>query len=118
VIAAAVLVADRHGRLFPLGLGDPRTSQALAPLPPAVWNRSWHLVAPDDRVFSAGAAVPVLCALLPGFGGLGRLCGAAPDVTEWVYAWLVRHRGGIGHLVPGRLVARATAVLEQRGERA
>ncbi len=117
VIAAAVLVADRRERLVPLALGDSRTALALAALPPVMWDRSWHLVAPDGRVFSAGAAVPVLCRLLPGFGGLARLCGAAPDVTERVYAWLVRHRTGIGRILPKPLVVRASIVLAEHGER-
>jgi predicted DCC family thiol-disulfide oxidoreductase YuxK len=117
VIAAAVVIADRRGLLVPLALGDGRTAQALATLPPASWGRSGHLIAPDGRVWSAGAAVPMLCRLLPGFGGLGRLCSAAPDMTERVYAWLVRHRSRIGRRLPRRLVARATVILAERCER-
>ncbi len=117
VIAAGVLAADRRRRITPLALGDARSARVLVPIARARWDRSWHLVAPDGRVYSAGAAVPVLCGLLPGFGGLGRLCGAAPDVTERIYAWLARHRGGIGRHVPRRLVARSTIILAERGRR-
>ena len=118
VIAAGVLVADRNRRLVPLALGDARAAQALGSIDPARWDRSWHLVTPGGRVHSAGGAVPVLCGLLPGFGVLGGLCRAAPDVTERVYAWLVRHRAGIGRRIPRRLVARATIALAERSGRA
>ncbi len=116
VVAALVLVADRRRRLVPLALQDPEAADLLAPVPPAVRPRSWHLVAPDRRVVSAGAAVPTLCRLLPGFGLLGVLCGAAPNVTERVYAGLAGHRRRIGRRIPGRVVGWATAVLLRRGD--
>lgn len=117
VIAAAVLRLDRHRRLVPVALEAGSAADLLARVPPARRERSWHLVAPDGTVQSAGAAIPPLCALLPGFGGLGRLCGAAPDLTERVYAWLVRHRAAIGRGIPDRVVASATVLLAARGER-
>jgi predicted DCC family thiol-disulfide oxidoreductase YuxK len=114
VVAALVLVADRRARLMPVPLQDPRTRTLLAPLAPPVRPRSWHLVAPDGRVASGGAAVPELCRLLPGFGGLGRLSGAAPDMTERVYAGLAGNRHRLGPLIPGRVVGWATCVLGRR----
>ena len=116
VIAAGVLRVDVHHRLVPVALEAGTAADLLARVPPARRDRSWHLVAPDGTVWSAGAAIPPLCGLLPGFGGLGRLCGAAPDLTERVYAWLVRHRVAIGRGIPDRVVARATVLLAARGE--
>ncbi len=113
VAAALVLCADRRGRLVPMALQDPRIPAVLAPVPPPAWSRSWHLVAPDGRVVSAAAAVPVLCRLLPGFGVLGVLSGAAPDVTEWVYAALAGNRRRLGRRIPGRIVGWATGVLDR-----
>lgn len=116
VIAAGVLRADRRGRLVPIAL-EAAAADLLADVPPERRDRSWHLVAPDGRVWSAGAAIPPVCALLPGFGGLGRLCGAAPDLTERVYAWLLRHRSAIGYAIPDGVVARATRTLAARSKR-
>src|SRR3974377_2184337 len=93
VVAALVLVADRRARLMPVALPDPRIPALLAPVPAPARLRSWHLVAPDGRVRSGGDAVPELCRLLPGFGGLGLLGGAAPDTTQRIYAGLPGTRG-------------------------
>src|SRR5271167_4465915 len=73
VAAALVVRADRNARLDPVALQDPRTRTLLASVPPPARLRSWHLVAPDGRVVSGGAAVPELSRLLPGFRGLGLL---------------------------------------------
>jgi predicted DCC family thiol-disulfide oxidoreductase YuxK len=114
VVAALVLVADRRARLMPVPLQDPRTRALLAPLAPPVRPRSWHLVAPDGRVASGGAAVPELCRLLPGFGGLGRLSGAAPDMTERVYARAVGHRDRVARVVPERVSRGARRIIGRR----
>jgi len=113
-MAAVVLVADRRRRLTPMALQDHRIPGVLSSVPCKRWSGSWHLAAPAGRVYSAGAAIPVLCRLLPGFGLLGLLCGAAPDVTERVYAGVARNRGRIGPRIPGRLVGWATRVLDGR----
>jgi len=116
VVAALVLVADRRRRLVPLAMQDPEAAGLLAPVPTEARPRSWHLVAPDRRVASGGAAVPALCQLLPGFALLGVLCGAAPNMTERVYAGLAGNRRRIGRRIPGRVVGWATAVLRRHGE--
>lgn len=114
VAAALVLSADRRGRLVPMALQDPRCPDLLAPLPRAAWERSWHLVDPGGHVVSAGAAVPALCRLLPGFVLLGLLSGAAPDMTERIYATLAGNRRRLGAVIPGRVVGWATGVLDRR----
>jgi len=114
VVAALVLLADRHVRLEPVALQDPRIRTLLASVPPPAGPRSWHLVAPDGRVVSGGAAVPELCRLLPGFRGLDLLSRAAPDATERIYAGLAANRHRLGPLIPGRVVGWATGVLNRR----
>ena len=114
VVAALVLIADRRARLAPVPLQDPRSASLLASLPPPLRVRSWHLVDPRGRVASGGAGVPVLCRLLPGFGWLGLLSGAAPDVTERIYAGLAGNRCRLGRVIPGRAVGWATRVLDRR----
>jgi predicted DCC family thiol-disulfide oxidoreductase YuxK len=118
VAAALVLCADRRRSLMPVALQDARIAVFLAPVPRGRWARSWHLAAPGGRVYSGGAAIPELCRLLPGFGVPGLLCGAAPDVTERVYAGLARNRRHIGPRIPGRLVGWATGILDGRSGRA
>jgi predicted DCC family thiol-disulfide oxidoreductase YuxK len=114
VVAALVLIADRRAHLEPVPLQDPRSGSLLAHVPPPLRVRSWHLVDPGGRVASGGAGVPALCGLLPGFGWLGLLSGAAPDVTERVYAGLAGNRRRLGRLIPGRVVGWATCVLDRR----
>lgn len=106
--AALVLRADRRGRLGPLALQDPRAERLLTPIPPALWAASWHVVSPAGEVTSAGAAIPVLCGLLPGFGLLGRLSRAAPDVTERIYAAIAANRHRIGPRIPRGWIGWAT----------
>ena len=114
VVAALVLVADRRARLDPVPLQDPRSGPLLA----RVRHRCgggrgiWSVPAGGSRL--GGAGVPLLCGLLPGFGWLGLLSGAAPDVTERVYAGLAGNRRRLGRLIPGRVVGWATCVLDRR----
>ncbi len=109
----AVLVrVDRRHQLAPRPLADPSVPRLLAQVPPHEWATSWHLVAPSGRVHSAGRAVIVVCGLLPGFGGLGLLCRAAPNLTEWVYAGLARRRRFFGRFIPKQWIVWATKVLE------
>lgn len=118
VAAALVLCADRRRSVTPVALQDARITELLAHVPRGRWAQSWHLAAPDGRVYSGGAAIPELCRLLPGFGVPGLLCGAAPDVTERIYAGLAGNRRRIGARIPGRLVGWATGILDERSGRA
>jgi predicted DCC family thiol-disulfide oxidoreductase YuxK len=57
-----------------------------------------HLVLPDGRIFTGGAAVPELLRLLPG-GGVPRLLFLVPGVA-WLagkaYDFVARHRHRFG----------------------
>ncbi len=57
---------------------------------------SWHLVTPDGRMYSAGAAVSPLLRLLPGGRPLAAVADAFPKTTERAYRWVARHRERLG----------------------
>jgi predicted DCC family thiol-disulfide oxidoreductase YuxK len=60
---------------------------------------SWHLVAPDGRRYSSGAAAPPLLRLLPGGWPLAALLVAFPGVTDRAYQAVARNRDRFGRLV-------------------
>jgi predicted DCC family thiol-disulfide oxidoreductase YuxK len=95
-ITARILRIDRRHRLTAIALADPAIPTLLAHLTEDERAASWHLVAPDGRVWSAGAAVPVLLRLLPGGSLVAWLPAAAPRTTDRLYRWLARRRGTFG----------------------
>jgi predicted DCC family thiol-disulfide oxidoreductase YuxK len=109
-----VLRWDRARLVRPLPVQDPRAVELLAPMDERRRLASWHLVAPDGTVRSAGAAAPALLRLLPGGGPLAALTAALPGATETAYAWIARHRGAVGRRLPARARGRADAVIAER----
>ena len=108
--AARILRWDRRGRLEPVGLSDASIPSLLPGLSAEERASSWHLVAPDGTVRSAGAAVAPLLRLLPYGRLVAWLPAATPRTTERLYravarrratfgAWLGEERCGV---VPGR----------------
>lgn len=95
-ITARILRIDRRGRLAPIALADPAIPRILAHLTADERAASWHLVAPDGTVRSAGAAVPGLLRLLPGGRLIAWIPAAAPRTTDRCYRWLARRRGTFG----------------------
>src|SRR5207247_9951497 len=61
-----LLAWDRRRRLRPIALQDPEAEALLSGMDAEPKMDSWHLVMPDGRVYSAGAAVAPLGRLLPG----------------------------------------------------
>jgi predicted DCC family thiol-disulfide oxidoreductase YuxK len=88
-----ILRWDRHGRLRPVALGDPEADRLLRGMDEARKLDSWHLVAADGRVHSAGAAFPPLLRLLPGGRLPAALTAAFPGLTERAYRAVARARG-------------------------
>lgn len=101
-----ILAWDRHGRLRPVALQDAEADALLPGMDSDRKAASWHLVMPDGRVFSAGAAAPPLLRLLPGGRPLGALAAAFPKATERLYQWVARNRDRLGR----RLGEQACAV--------
>lgn len=104
-LLAKVLAADRGRLLVPLPLQDPQAARLLSGLSASERMASWHLIAPDGRRYSAGAAVAPLAALLPGWRPVRWLATALPRTTERGYAFVARNRGAFGRLTRRRAPA-------------
>ena len=108
--AVAVLLAwDRRGRLRPGAIQGADGERLLADLDPDARLASWHLVAPAGERSSGGAALAPLLRLLPGAGPVATAAGAAPNVSDRVYGWVVHHRAGLSRLIPAAAKRRARA---------
>jgi predicted DCC family thiol-disulfide oxidoreductase YuxK len=94
-----ILAWDRDRRLRPVALQDPEAERLLPRMSPGRRMASWHLVTPDGRVYSAGAAAPPLLRLLPGGRPLAALAAALPHLTDRGYGWIANHRAWLGRLV-------------------
>ena len=84
---------DRNGRLRPVALQDPEADSLLGGMDEERKMASWHLVAADGRVYSAGAAFPPLLRLLPGGRPLGAVAATVPGLAEHAYRHVARTRG-------------------------
>jgi predicted DCC family thiol-disulfide oxidoreductase YuxK len=97
--AGKLLAWDRRGRLRPVALQDPEAEQLLTGLDRDRQMASWHLVAPDGRVRSAGRAVAPLLRLLPAGTPLAVVAESFPKTTDRLYDWITRHRERLGSLL-------------------
>jgi predicted DCC family thiol-disulfide oxidoreductase YuxK len=102
VCTAVVLVKDRRRLLRPVPLRDPAATALLPQMDDDVLLASWHLVAPDGREWSGGAAVAPLLRLLPGGGPAASVAERFPGAVDAAYRWTVRHRRRLGRLIPSR----------------
>jgi predicted DCC family thiol-disulfide oxidoreductase YuxK len=89
---AKILAWDRRGRIRPVRLQDREAHRLLPRMNEETRMASWHLVTPDGRVRSAGAAAGPLFRLLPGGRPLGALASAFPRTTERAYRWIAANR--------------------------
>jgi predicted DCC family thiol-disulfide oxidoreductase YuxK len=97
-----VLTWDRRKRLTPLALRDADAAGSLAAIPERERYESWHLIACDGHVYSAGDAVAPLLRLLPGGRPLAALAAAFPLLTNRGYSLIARNRSTLGRLVGAR----------------
>lgn len=100
VCVAAVVSWDRSGRLRPVALTSGEAERLLAPMPTDERMASWHLVGPDGRIRSAGAAFPDLLALLPAGRPLARLAARFPGGSERLYRLVAENRSALGRPFP------------------
>jgi predicted DCC family thiol-disulfide oxidoreductase YuxK len=114
VTLALILAWDRPRRLRPLALQTPEADRLLEDMSPERRMSSWHLVAPDGRVASAGAAFPPLLGQLPGGAPLGRVSARFPGASERGYRWVADHRSTLGSLLPASVKRWADAVISRR----
>jgi predicted DCC family thiol-disulfide oxidoreductase YuxK len=94
-----ILAWDRGRRLRPVALQDAEAGELLRGVPYERRVASWHLVSPEGRVYSAGAAVGPLLRLLPGGTPLAAFADAFPRTTARAYAAIARNRGRLGRLL-------------------
>ena len=88
---------DRAGRL---GFAAIQLSDALlAPVEAGRRLDAMHAVTTDGRVYSGGAAVPLILRALPGGRPLAVLAASAPGLTDAAYAAIVARRTQIGRLL-------------------
>jgi predicted DCC family thiol-disulfide oxidoreductase YuxK len=111
---AHVLALDREHLVRPVALGTPEADALLHDLTPEQRAASFHLVSPDGRRASAGAAAPPLLRLLPRGHVVAALLAAAPHTTERAYRFVADHRSWFGRLVPDSAKARADEVIRRR----
>ena len=90
---------DRRERLRPVALQDPEADRLLGGMDAETKMASWHLVAPDGAVHSAGRAVEPLMRLLPGGRPFAAIAHAMPVLTDRAYGFVARHRAPLGRLV-------------------
>ena len=89
-IVARILELDRRGRLRPLALQDPRAAALLPELGQEERMRSFHVVARDGRVHSAGDG---LAQLVPPLRRFPRLAARG-------YGLVAGNRDRLGKLIP------------------
>jgi predicted DCC family thiol-disulfide oxidoreductase YuxK len=97
---------DRDGRLRAVPIQSEEGDRTLADLRPEDRLVSWHLVTPDGRRYSGGAAAGPIARLLPAGAPIAFLAGTFPRTTDRLYRWVARNRDVLGR----RLGEQACAV--------
>jgi predicted DCC family thiol-disulfide oxidoreductase YuxK len=98
---------DRDRRLRPIPLQGPEAEAQLADLAPEERMASWHLISPEGRRRSGGAAIAPLLRLLPGGGPPAAVFERFPDLTARGYRWVAENRSALSRWVPAAAKARA-----------
>jgi predicted DCC family thiol-disulfide oxidoreductase YuxK len=109
-----VLAWDRRAQLEPVALQDPAADRLLGGMDECRRMASWHLVAPDGTVHSAGSALPELLELLRGGRPLAAALRRFPRASERLYFAVANNRGALGRLLPRRAIDRASARIDER----
>jgi predicted DCC family thiol-disulfide oxidoreductase YuxK len=110
---AHVLALDRRRLLAAVELGSRAAGALLADLSAEQRAGSWHLIAPDGRRYSAGAALAPLLALLPAGRIPARAIGSAPGLTDRAYRWVAANRSKLSRAIPASAKRRAVARIER-----
>jgi predicted DCC family thiol-disulfide oxidoreductase YuxK len=109
-----VLAWDRRGRIRPVSLQSQEAEELLAGMPEEERMASWHLVAPDGEVHSAGAGIAPLLRLLPGGGPFAGVTDRLPRTMERAYRWGAGNRSRWGKLVTDGAKRRADRRIAER----
>ncbi|HEY8778584.1 MAG TPA: DCC1-like thiol-disulfide oxidoreductase family protein [Solirubrobacterales bacterium] len=111
---AKLLAWDRGRRLRPVAIDSTEGGRLLSTLNDEKRVSSWHLIGPDGRRHSAGAAAAPLLRTLSGGAPLAALLERFPSATEGAYAWVAAHRSRLGRLIPAAAKRRADARIRRR----
>ena len=87
---------DRRGRLRATPIQSDEGDRLLADLSEEDRLASWHLVTPEGRRYSGGAATAPVARLLPAGAPIALLTETFPRTTERVYRWVARNRESLG----------------------
>jgi predicted DCC family thiol-disulfide oxidoreductase YuxK len=87
---------DRHRRLRAVPIQSEEGDRLLSDLGQDERLVSWHLVTPEGRRFSGGAATAPLARLLPAGAPVAFLAETSPRTTDRLYRWLARNRDELG----------------------
>ena len=113
-ITETLLTWDRAGRLRPVAIQSEEGDRLLAAIPAEDRLKSFHLVAPNGEVASAGPALADLFRKLPGGRPLALLLELSPGATNGGYAWVAQNRVRLSRLIPGPVKRRANRRLAAR----
>ena len=116
-LLSGLLRWDRAERTVPIALQRPEAAELLADLDAGTRMASWHLIAPDGRRRSGGAAVAPLLRLLPAGRVPAALVARIPGFTDRGYRWVAAHRTGLSRFVPKRAKRRAAERVRLRESR-
>ncbi|HET6691988.1 MAG TPA: DCC1-like thiol-disulfide oxidoreductase family protein [Miltoncostaeaceae bacterium] len=94
-----LLALDRNHALRPVAIGSDEGAMLLGDLDERARRDSWHLVDPQGRRTSAGAAVAPLLDLLPAGGPAAAVARALPGPVERAYRLIAGNRGVVGRMV-------------------
>lgn len=116
-LLAAILRWDTHAALQPLPLQGPDAEQLLSDMTPQARMASWHLISPNGRRHSGGAAFAPLLRLLPYGAPAASVAAVMPKLSDRCYRWVAAHRRRLATLVPARSKRHALALVREREAR-
>jgi predicted DCC family thiol-disulfide oxidoreductase YuxK len=93
---ARLLRWDRRGRLRAAPIQGEEGDRLLADLSERDRLGSWHLVTPDGRRYSGGAATGPVARLLPAGTPVALLAETFPRSIDRLYRWVARNRDALG----------------------
>jgi predicted DCC family thiol-disulfide oxidoreductase YuxK len=109
-----VLAWDRARRLRPLALQHPEARTLLGGMDEERMMASWHLVAGDGSVLSAGRALAPLLRLLPGGRQPSGVLARLPRASDALYLAVAGRRTMFGRLVTTGARQRARRRVDSR----
>lgn len=87
---------DRRDNLRAAPIQSDEGDRVLADLSEQARLSAWHLVTPDGRRYSGGAATGPMARLLPAGAPVALLAGTFPRSTDRLYRWVARNRDTLG----------------------